>query len=64
MYVFERTYLVIALRCTVPSDRFSSWKEKRGAALSVSISRRRDPISSAMGSVDCNGVWVVDEREG
>ena len=54
-------YLVIALRCTVPRDRFSSWKEKRGAALSVSIRRRSDPISSAIGSVRCRG-WLVRER--
>ena len=57
---------MIALRCTVPSDRFSSWKEKRGAALSVSISRRRDPISSAMGSVGGNGSgwWMRERGEG
>ena len=55
-----RAYLVIALRCTVPRDRFSSWKEKRGAALSVSIRRRSDPISSAIGSVRRCG-WLDGE---
>ena len=32
----------MALRCTVPSWRFSSWKEKRGAARSLSTSLQED----------------------